>query len=274
MNPSISAITLGVRDIDRGKEFYQHALGFDVQQQDEGFVAFAVDQTASTVALYTVDSLAADAGVSPDGGGFRGVALSFIVGTSDDVDAVLAGVRPAGGTVVKAARSQLWGGYTAYIADPDGHLWKIASNHRPPRFRSRRQVAPLTSPPTPTETALTLGCRDIKQSKAFYSDGLGFCVDKSFGKFASFKPEGKTTMLSLYTWDALADDAGVDPDGHGFRASVVSYLVASPEHVDEVIRAAAGAGASTTAPTRAPWGGYSGHFTDPSGHLWKVASRQ
>jgi hypothetical protein len=137
-------------------------------------------------------------------------------------------------------------------------------------FRGKRQDA-VTSTPTATETAVTLGCRDIKQSKAFYADGLGFLVDKSFGKFVSFKSEDGASYLSLYTWDALAEDAGVDPKGQGFRAMTLSYVASSSDEVDEVLSAAATAGVSVTEPSGAAWG-YSGHFTDPSGHIWKVAS--
>lgn len=270
MNTTVTAITLGVDDIDRARRFYEAGLGCTMEHEADGFVALSIGDAASTLALYTVDALAADAGVAPRGSGFRGAAMSFITDTAEGVDAVFAAAQSAGGTVVKPARSQFWGGYTGYLADPDGHLWKVGSNRRPPML-GRRQPAAL---PRPEETAVTLGCRDIKQSKAFYSDGLGFTVDKSFGKFVSFKHDEQSTMLSLYTWKALADDAGVDPAGDGFRAMTLSCVVDSAEEVDEIVAAAASAGAGITEPAEAPWGGYSGLFTDPSGHIWKVASRQ
>jgi catechol 2,3-dioxygenase-like lactoylglutathione lyase family enzyme len=182
--------------------------------------------------------------------------------------------RRAGGSLVRLARSQLWGGYSGYIADPDGHLWKVGANHRPSIFRSRRNPSLPAAPPSPSQTAVTLGCRDIKQSKAFYADRLGFTVDKSYGKFVSFKSDRSATMLSLYAWDALAQDAGVGPKGDGFRGIALSHLVSSPEHVDEILRAVREAGGSAAEPVRAPWGGYAGYFTDPSGHHWKVAARE
>jgi uncharacterized glyoxalase superfamily protein PhnB len=197
--------------------------------------------------------------------------MSFIVAHAEAVDAIVAAATHAGGAVVKPARTQLWGGYTGYVADPDGNLWKVGSNRRPSLLRGKRTASSMTTAPAPTETAVTLGCRDIKQSKSFYADGLGFLVDKSFGKFVSFKGDDGATFLSLYTWDALADDAGVDPSGDGFRAMTLSYVAASRDEVDEVLSAAASAGASVTEATSAAWG-YSGHFTDPSGHIWKVAA--
>jgi len=245
MNPTVTAITLGVEDVTRSQRFYEVGLGCTPIQQTEGFAAFGLPGVSSTIAVYAWDALATDAGVAPQGNGFRAAAVSFIVDTAEAVDTVMTSARTAGATVVKPARSQLWGGYSGYLADPDGHLWKVASNHRPPMFRGRRAaaapVAPVApvAPPPPTETAITLACHDLKQSKVFYADGLGFQVDKSFGKFASFKAEDGATQLSLYTWDALAEDAGVDAEGHGFRAITLSYVAASPDEVDEVLAAAA-----------------------------------
>lgn len=270
MNAAVSAITLGVADVDRAKQFYERGLGFRIDQDHGAFVALGRDGVSTMIGLYTIQALAADAGAAADGGGFRGAALSYIVAEAEGVDAVVASAQQAGAEVVKHARSQFWGGYSGHLADPDGHLWKVASNHKPPRFRGKRQVTPKPLP-APTETHVTLACRDVKQSKVFYADGLGFLVDKSFGKFVSFKAEDAAMRLSLYGWDALADDAGVNPEGHGFRATTLSYIASSPDEVDEVLAAAAKAGATTTEPTKAAWG-YSAHFTDPTGHLWKVAS--
>jgi uncharacterized protein len=50
------------------------------------------------------------------------------------------------------------------------------------------------------------------------------------------------------------------------------YVVTSPEEVHETIAAAEAAGGKVVRqPQRAEWGGYSGYFSDPDGHLWKVA---
>lgn len=70
---------------------------------------------------------AGDAGVPPEGSGFRGSSLHFIVPTAERVDEVLAHAEKAGGTIVKPAQRLQWG-YQGYFADPDGHLWKVASS--------------------------------------------------------------------------------------------------------------------------------------------------
>ena len=74
------------------------------------------------------DAAAQDAGVSPEGSGFRGVSFHFIVASSDAVDEVIGKAVAAGGAVVKAPAAAQWGGYFGYFSDPDGYLWKVASN--------------------------------------------------------------------------------------------------------------------------------------------------
>ena len=58
---------------------------------------------------------------------FRGFAFSYIVRSEERVDAVLAEAEQAGGSIVKPAQREQWGGYSGYFADPDGYLWKVAA---------------------------------------------------------------------------------------------------------------------------------------------------
>ncbi|MDQ6727678.1 MAG: VOC family protein, partial [Actinomycetota bacterium] len=69
----------------------------------------------------------------------------------------------------------------------------------------------------------------------------------------------------------LAEDSVVD-DAGGWGGVSLAHNVASPAEVDDVLAAAADAGATigrAGAPT--VWGGYSGIFIDPDGHPWEVA---
>ncbi len=80
------------------------------------------------------------------------------------------------------------------------------------------------------------------------------------------------SWLGLYSHDALAEDAMVSPEGHGFNSFALAHNVASEAEVDETIKQALAAGAILTKPAqKASWGGYSGYFKDPDGHLWEVA---
>lgn len=127
MNPHFSALTLGVENIDRAKKFYGEGLGWPVKQDHGQFVSFAPANGSSALALYPREILAADAGLSAEGSGFRAFMLSYIVPTNERVDAILAEAERAGGTIVKPAQFAHWGGYFGYFADPDGNLWKVVS---------------------------------------------------------------------------------------------------------------------------------------------------
>jgi len=127
VKPHVSVVTLGVRDLARAREFYAERLGWPIQQEQDNWVCFLLGGGSTAFALYPWDELAADAGSEPDGSGFRGVTLAYVVRSDDRVDEVLAEAQAAGGTIVKPAQRAQWGGYSGYFADPEGYLWEIAS---------------------------------------------------------------------------------------------------------------------------------------------------
>jgi catechol 2,3-dioxygenase-like lactoylglutathione lyase family enzyme len=127
MNPHVSVITLGVRDLPRAKQFYGEGLGWPVEQDYPQWVSFKMGDGSSMVGLHPCEALAADAGVAADGRGFAGITLSYIVRSEERVAEVLAEAERAGGTITKQAEQSPWGGSSGHFADPDGYLWKIAS---------------------------------------------------------------------------------------------------------------------------------------------------
>jgi catechol 2,3-dioxygenase-like lactoylglutathione lyase family enzyme len=127
MNPHVSVITLGVRDLGRARQFYGEGLGWPIQQEQSDWVCFSLGNGSSALALYPWDALAEDAGVAPDGNGFRGITFAYNVRSEDRVDAVLAEAERAGGETVQPPRRTDWGGYSGYFADPDGYLWEVAT---------------------------------------------------------------------------------------------------------------------------------------------------
>ena len=127
VNSHISGIQIGVSDLSRAKLFYSEGPGWPVEIDQPYFVSFTPKNGSSALGLYPWAFLANDAGVSPEGGGFRGFSFSYIVRSDDRVDAVLAEAKRAGGTIVKPAQRAPWGGYFGYFADPDGYLWKVVA---------------------------------------------------------------------------------------------------------------------------------------------------
>ena len=125
MRQRISMVTLGVADLPRSVRFYQE-LGLTKLESPPSVAFFRL--AGSWLGLYGRQDLAEDAGVSSDGGGFRGVTIAHNVASEAEVDAVMLEAEAAGATVVKAAGKAEWGGYHGYFADPDGHLWEVACN--------------------------------------------------------------------------------------------------------------------------------------------------
>ncbi len=126
MQPRLTLVTLGVADLDVALRFYE-ALGWPRSAYaSEGVAFFQVG--GLVLSLYPRDALAADAGVAPEGSGFRGFTLAYNTASREEVDAVLAHARAAGGVLVKPAKEAFWGGYSGYFADPDGVLWEVAWN--------------------------------------------------------------------------------------------------------------------------------------------------
>ncbi len=122
-------------------------------------------------------------------------------------------------------------------------------------------------------TKLMLGVQDLNRSKQFYRDGLGCKIDQDYPNFVSFDLGDGSSSLAIYPWEAAAQDAGVPAEGFGFRGISLHYIVASSQEVDEVIgNAVASGGSIVKAAAGAQWGGYFGYFSDPDGHLWKVAA--
>lgn len=117
---------------------------------------------------------------------------------------------------------------------------------------------------------ITLGVDDLARSVNFYQDGLGFPREGDEENVAFFRLNG--TWLGLYGREALAEDAAVPAEGAGFNSFAIAHNVKSPAEVDEVLALAVSAGATLTkAAQKTFWGGYSGYFADPDGHLWEIA---
>jgi uncharacterized protein len=124
MNAHVSTILLGVRDMTRSKRFYTEGLGWKVQR-DYHVSVFFVQDGGSLVGFYGRDGLAASVGASPEGSGFSGVVLNYVVRSAPRVDEIMAEAGKAGATILKAAGNLEWGGYGGSFADPDGYIWNV-----------------------------------------------------------------------------------------------------------------------------------------------------
>lgn len=277
MSLKIDRITIAARDVARARRFYEDWLGRVVHRDSRDTFSFEFGADASEIAVRSWPEVAADAGVAEASEGFRGFTLSYIVESADAVDAVLDRAQRAGGVISKRPRNAMWG-YSAYITDPMGCLWKVASVKRKPLLSHGRSR--VLSPDgggaalKPKEIPVTIGVKDIARAKAFYEDGVGLAVKKAYRKFVMFTGRDGTSALGMYTREALADDAAVPAAGDGFRGFTLTHVVDTPSDVDGLLATAAGAGGQLVSPRLDDDNSYGGCFADPDGNLWIVRSRE
>ena len=123
--PLANVITLGVRDLEAQRAFYRQ-LGWQTTFETDDYVAFEL--RGAVLALFPIEKLAADGGADADprGGGIR-FSIGVMADSPDDVDALIDGVRAAGGRVTKEpVAAEYFEGRSAYFADPEGNYWEVA----------------------------------------------------------------------------------------------------------------------------------------------------
>jgi catechol 2,3-dioxygenase-like lactoylglutathione lyase family enzyme len=92
-------------------------------------------------------------------------------------------------------------------------------------------------------SSILLGVRDMDRSKRFYTEGLGWKVQRDYGVSVFFEPNGGS-LVGFYGRDGLAANVGVSPEGSG--ATILKPAAALE------------------------WGGYGGSFADPDGYIWDI----
>jgi catechol 2,3-dioxygenase-like lactoylglutathione lyase family enzyme len=119
-------------------------------------------------------------------------------------------------------------------------------------------------------TLITLGVADLAAARAFYGR-LGWVEhgDSQPG-VAFFQMHG--AALALFGRADLAADQGRPEAVLGTGAITLAQNFATEAEVDAAFAAALAAGASPLkTPEKVFWGGYSGYWADPDGHVWEVA---
>lgn len=120
---------------------------------------------------------------------------------------------------------------------------------------------------------LTLGVGDLPRAVAFYAKAMGWTPanDVPTQGVAFFQLPG--LVVALWSRKELARDAGVPfVAAGGFGGVALAHNAPDRASVDALLARAEAAGARIARPAReTPWGGYSGYFVDPDGHLVEVA---
>lgn len=133
MKPRIKVITLGVSDLEKSLAFYRDGLGFPTQgiigaEFEHGAVVFFNMNDDLILALYPTTALAREAKVPVGPTSPSEFSMGHIVGSKEEVDAIMQQAEKAGAHLTDPARDRFWGGYSGHFQDLDGHLWEIAWN--------------------------------------------------------------------------------------------------------------------------------------------------
>ncbi|WP_353712382.1 VOC family protein [Arthrobacter sp. K5] len=127
MQPRVDFISLGVRSVAASRRFYVDGLGWPVHREVPDEVVFIQANHGLILSLWDAGQMQAEAAVDAPAC-VPCITLSHNVGSAEQVDQVMAQAESAGAAVVAPAKTQPWGGYTGYFADPDGFRWEIAFN--------------------------------------------------------------------------------------------------------------------------------------------------
>ena len=128
MEQHINYITLGVADLAESRRFYRDVFGWQETADSNENIAFSQAGNALLLALFGQAALARDAQIPEQSSGFPRFTLAHNVGSEAEVDALFAGFAAKNANIIKAPQKVFWGGYSGYLADPDGFLWEIAFN--------------------------------------------------------------------------------------------------------------------------------------------------
>lgn len=126
MKNRISVITIGVSDLARSREFYVNGLGWTPAFEAEEVVFFQLNGVLA--GLFGLDDMSQDSGRPRADLAAGAMGLGYNCAERDEVDAILEQAENAGATRPGPAIDRVWGGYSGYFIDPDGHTWEIAWN--------------------------------------------------------------------------------------------------------------------------------------------------
>lgn len=121
----VTFVTLAVADLARARAYYE-TLGWVLESAMDDVAFYAM--RGQKLGLFTRAGLAAETGIPEQQLGNGAMTLAQNQPSSKAVDEVFAHAVSCGATPVRAPFHTDWGGYSCYVADPDGHLWEFACN--------------------------------------------------------------------------------------------------------------------------------------------------
>ncbi|RKW69797.1 VOC family protein [Galactobacter caseinivorans] len=127
--PSITALTLGVRDVEASLAFYEKGLGYRRMHHVPGEIAFVQISPGVMLSLWNLTSMPSEYGDVGFGTQAPPLSLGHNAASPAEVFALTDQALEAGATLVTEPSTRSWGGTSACVADPDG--FRIDFVHNP-----------------------------------------------------------------------------------------------------------------------------------------------
>lgn len=129
-DPQISLVSLGVKDMERSKSFYQDKLGWPVSSASSDELVF-IQAGAVVLSLYPMSSSSqTDASEAETK---KGIRLSYHANQPESVDSIFSSLKSQNVNIIKNPTKLYWGGYSGSFQDPDGYVWEVTHN---PHFKT------------------------------------------------------------------------------------------------------------------------------------------
>ena len=126
MHQRLTYITLGVKDMKLMADFYKEKFGWQPFREMDDIIFFKMN--GFILAFYPADELAKDAQIANSGSGWKQMSFSINFNSTDEVDIEIERLKKEGVKILKEPQSVFWGGYSAYVEDPESNLWEFAYN--------------------------------------------------------------------------------------------------------------------------------------------------
>jgi len=126
MDQRISFIKLGVENLEAMKKYYKDTFQWTPLKEMDGISFFLMN--GFVLGLYPSKDLADDIGIAAQSSGFKQFTLAINFTSTQAVDEAFAELKSRGVNIVKPPAAVFWGGYSGYIADPEGNYWELAFN--------------------------------------------------------------------------------------------------------------------------------------------------
>ena len=128
----------------------------------------------------------------------------------------------------------------------------------------------------PRITVITVGVNNLEKAVEFYKNGLGFPTEGIVGTefehgAVAFFDLQNGLKLALWPRTSIAHDTNIPLQSPSATEITFGHNVGSKQEVDDIMEQARRAGATIVKSAQDTfWGGYSGYFQDPDGHVWEV----